>query len=395
MGRHSFRLVILAAIAAGALLAGPRLVTLAADFGAGMVAIGAVLIACLCLIVTGVALAKARSAAGEVDRLARTLDAVSRRLDAEISRNRTAIAELSETLAQVRPIESAPSQGTKDETSAFQGNVVPLPITGKKAAQTPAPAPVAALRQFLPEQFSGELTLSLEPIVDVTDHAVTSFEVFAHLKAADGTEHIIRRMDRDGPILEFAASLIDAALLVARRQLRDDAKRMPLHVAVSSEFLADASAAGTVAEAFRINPALAEAVVFSLPPDVFAERLAVKGANVLARHGAIFAAETWPDGADPMGQLATLGVTIVKLAAERLLRPATSKRGLVSGADIVAAAGTQLTVIATGVTSEDDALTLLDLGIGQMSGPAISPLRQVKPTPGSAGASDLRFLPIG
>lgn len=393
MGRHSFRLVILAAIVAGALLAGPRLATLAADFGAGALAAGALVICCLCLIVAGVALAKARSAAGEVGRLARTLDSVSRRLDAEASQNRATIAELSKTLAQVRAIESIQSRSTRDETLAFEGNVVPLPVTGKKAAQTPAPAPASS--QFLPEQFSGELTLSLEPIVDVTNHAAASFEVFAYLKAADGTEHIMRRMDSGGPVLEFASSLIDAALLVARRQLRDDAKRMPLHVAVSSAFLADAGAVGKAAEAFRINPALAETIVFSLPPDVFTERLAAKGANVLARHGATFAAETWPDGVDPMGQLAALGVTIVKLPAERLLRSATSKRGPLPGAGIVAAAGTQLTVIATGVTSEDDVLTLLDLGIEQMSGPAISPLRQVKPTPESAGASDLRLLPNG
>ena len=392
MGRHSFRLVILAAIAAGALLAGPRLVTLAANFGAGTVAIGALLIGSLCLIVAGVALAKARSAAGEVDRLARTLDQVSRRLDAETGRNRTAIAELSQTLAQVRPIDPAQPQGTRDEGSTFQGNVVPLPVTGKKA---PALSAVPDLRQFLPEQFSGELTVSLEPIVNVNDHAAASFEVHAHLKAADGTEHIIRRMDRDGPVLEFAASLIDTALLVARRQLGGDAKRMPLHVAVSSAFLADAGAVGTVADAFRINPALAETIVFSLPSDVFTERLAAKGANALARHGAVFAAEAWPDGADPTGRLAALGVTIVKLPAERLLQPATSRRGLLSGADIVTAAGTQLTLIPTRVTSEDDVLTLLDLGIEQMSGPAISPLRQVKSTPGSADASDLRFLPNG
>jgi len=395
MGRHSFRLVILAAIVAGVLLAGPRLATLAASFGAGALAIGALVVGCLCLIIAGVALARARSAAGEVGRLARTLDSVSRRLDAEASQNRTTIAELSQTLARLRPIEPAQSQSTEDEASGFQGNVVPLPVTGKKAAQTPAPAAVTDLRQFLPEQFSGELTLSLEPIVNVSDHAAASFEVFAHIKAADGTEHIMRRMDSGGPVLEFASSLIDAALLVARRQLRNDAKRMPLHVAVSSAFLADAGAVGKVVEAFRINPALAETIVFSLAPDVFTEWPAAKVANALARHGAVFAVEAWPDGADPMDQLAALGVTIVKLPAERLLRPATSRRGPLPGADIVAAAGTQLTVIATGVTSEDETLTLLDLGIEQMSGPAISPLRQVKPTPEPAGASDLRLLPNG
>ena len=317
MGRHLVRLVVLAAVAAAVVLSGPRLAALTADFGAGAVAVAALLFGCLCLAAAGAAWIKARSAAQEVGRLARTLDAVSRRLDAENDRNRATIAELSRTVEQPRPAGPGASQARDDETEAFQGNVVPLPVAPKRG-QTLTISP-----QFSADDLSGQmpLTLSLEPIVDISDHAAVSFEVFAHLRSTDGAEHILRRMDRDGPALEFASGLIDAALLVARRQLREDARRLPLHVAVPSVFLADPAALGRVVETFRVNPALAETVVLSLPPDAFANRPPVKGMNALTRQGAAFAAEAWPDGEDALGQLAALGVTIVKLPAERLLRP--------------------------------------------------------------------------
>jgi cyclic-di-GMP phosphodiesterase TipF (flagellum assembly factor) len=73
------------------------------------------------------------------------------------------------------------------------------------------------------------------------------------------------------------------------------------------------------------------------------------------------------------------GVNALKIAADRLLDRVKQRKGQPNGAALVEMAGEAgVDIIATNVQSEEDAVSLIDMGVDLMTGERLSPPRRLK-----------------
>jgi EAL domain-containing protein (putative c-di-GMP-specific phosphodiesterase class I) len=100
----------------------------------------------------------------------------------------------------------------------------------------------------------------------------------------------------------------------------------------------------------------------------------------LAEAGVRIAVEGWPETEDSAGTIRRLGASMVKLSATRLLDRDKARRKLTPAATVIDyAAGEELTLIATEVATDEDVVSLIDLGIDFMCGERFSGPKRLKP----------------
>jgi EAL domain-containing protein (putative c-di-GMP-specific phosphodiesterase class I) len=131
----------------------------------------------------------------------------------------------------------------------------------------------------------------------------------------------------------------------------------------------------------QFYPDLAACLVLSMPHALLGTGGShAQALDLIAARGVRFAGEGWADGGASGTQPSTIGLTFMKIAADRLLdreRVGPGARSSLSIAEQAAAA--KLTLLATGVASDDDAMALLDLGVDLMSGPRFGDPRRLRP----------------
>ena len=336
----------------------------------------------------------------EMERLSRSMDAAMKDVSARGDRDTAMFSELSAALSSKIEALSARIAPNEPGTSVTETEAEPpgpdadhLPARRGKHAPEKAAAPDVldaagveiALRRAVT---SGQAELSLQPIVAAGRGAAGGFEVHFHILPEEGQPVDVRRLQRSLPGVDPAAFerlAVVSATEAARRRLGDINEKVPLHVAISSGLLQDGLEFATVLDVFRLHPGLAKSVVMSLPADLAESGQHRAALEILSGLDIRFAAEDWsgsPDGLDKMKQA---GVSFVKLAGDRLLDRTKVRKGAPSGAmllEMATAAG--IDVIATDVHSDEDAVSLIDIGIDLMTGERLAPPRRLKDDGGGA-----------
>jgi cyclic-di-GMP phosphodiesterase TipF (flagellum assembly factor) len=356
----------------------------------GGVSLLAILAICLSLIGAAIgvyAAVSARRTQADVARLARSIDNALRDLAEGNSRNSSTLGALTDTIdrqigGMLDRIDVASSpQPDAPVRETVANNVVAIGAAGLRGSVQKATASEVALSNWTAQ---GELELSLEPIIAVSQSAAQSFEVHANLPFSDGVSRPVRRLHGDAAPVDrarFEFKLVTAAMVAARRQLPADAATLPLHVAISGALLADLDQTTEIAQMFELHPGLGSGVVLSLPADLLASVTPGQQKSLarLTAAGVRVAAEGWLDRGDAAAVLADKGASMVKLTSNRLLDREKVRRKSMSGSEVAEAAQSMdLKIIATDVANDEDAVALLDLGIDLMCGPRFSPPRRLR-----------------
>ncbi|SMH39984.1 EAL domain-containing protein [Mesorhizobium australicum] len=356
----------------------------------------ALLLAAFAAVLAAYLFLKAERMQGDIDRLAHTLDGALKELAAGNERNSLTLGALTATidrqiggmLDRIDTHSDAPTEAAAAPPAENRDDPAGQGAGERKPAAKPA------LGATLPAGWADrELELSLEPIVSVSQGAAAGFEVLAHLVLEDGTERIVRGLSpaiAPADLAAFELALVKAAMHASRRQLGADSSRLPLHVAVSAAMLGDAAALEEVCGLLDLHAGLARGLIFSIPAELFTTKdKPVQHSIVrLAVSGAALAAEGWPTEENGLERLKLQGVRIVKLAADRLLDRERVRRKAVPGADLAELIGRSgMTIVATDVATDEDAVALLDLGVDLMRGECFSPPRKLKSSPPGGSAT--------
>jgi EAL domain-containing protein (putative c-di-GMP-specific phosphodiesterase class I) len=228
----------------------------------------------------------------------------------------------------------------------------------------------------------GEADLSLQPIIAAGRGEAGGFEVHFHVQPEEGKPTDIRRLQHHVADVDPAAYerlAVVSATEAARRGLGDISERMPLHIAISSALLDDGLEFATVLDIFKLHPALAKSVVMSLPAELVESGQHSAALELLSGLDVRFAAEDWSGSQAGLDRLKKAGVGALKIAAERLLDRVKLRKGQPNGAALVEMAGAAgVDIVATDVGSEEDAVSLIDMGVDLMTGERLSAPRRLK-----------------
>ncbi len=288
-----------------------------------------------------------------------------------------------ERLEQAADIPSQSRQPTSADTLQTAGDA--------KGVQSPA-VTRSALQVLEADIAEGRLTLALEPIVAVASSQAAAFDVHAVLGGGEAAPSFLRRYageGRNGLALRFEMEMVRQAARLSRRQFGAHGAATPLHVAVSKELLRDGNGVDETCRLFAAQPALGQSLLLSLPVHILngASDQYRDALDRLQTQGVRFACEGWRGNNLAMAKLANRSVTAIKLTADRLLDREKLRDNDLTGAELAEAAelaGVQL--IATGIRTDEDTVSLIDLGIEQMSGPRFSAPRLLRDN------ADSRFL---
>lgn len=302
--------------------------------------------------------------------LARSIDIALKEIVARNDRNDAAVSELAASVAQeVERLSGRIGEARETDTPPppAPDNVVPHPSLRRggaigRAGDHPSPLPdpgavAAACRKALAR---GHFDLALHPIVSVTSGMAAGFEVFASLPLESGAHIELGHPPETIAPNEAAAfeRILIATALQAGRRCVGAGPAMPLHVAVSDALLSDSKALGAVLDMLQYYPDLAGCLVLSMPHALLrADGLHRQALEMIAAEGVRFAAEGRSEGAEAAASLP--GPVFLKIAAGRLLDREQSSPRSPSG----------LAIIATGVGTDEDAVSLRNLGVELMSGP--------------------------
>lgn len=328
--------------------------------------------------------------AADLERLTRSMDAaikdVALRGDREAARHEELHAAVSNRLdalsARISPADA-------DADEPHPAVVADTPAPARKGRQAPAephaPAPTdapgveIALRRVMA---GGQADLSLQPIIAAGRGEAGGFEVHFHVQPEEGKPVDIRRLEQpvaDVDPAAFERLAVVSAAEAARRQLGDISEKMPAHVAVSDALLDDGLEFATVLDIFKLHPALAKSVVVSLPFEVVDSGRHAAALELLSGLEIRLAVEDWPGSRPGLDKLKASGVSTVKIAAQRLLDRVKLRKGQPNGAALVEIAdGAGVEIIATDVASEDDAVSLIDMGVDLMTGERLSAPRRLR-----------------
>ena len=343
---------------------------------------------------------RANLVAAELERLTRSMDAaikdVSLRGDRGAARlddlNAAVSSRLEALAARISPSEDR----ADDHTDAHGADSEPYP-PARKAKQGHAAVQQApdildatgveiALRRMVA---GGQADLSLQPIIAPGRGEAGGFEVHFHVQPEEGKPVDIRRLQRPLPDVDPAAYerlAVVSATEAVRRGLGDISEKMPLHIAVSSGLLQDGLEFAAVLDIFKLHPALAKSVVLSLPAELVESGQHRAALELLSGLDVRLAAEDWNGSQASLDKLKKAGVGSVKVVAERLLDRTKVRKGAPTGAALIEmAGGAGMDVIATEVQSEEDAVSLIDMGVDLMTGERLSAPRRLKTdAPGGA-----------
>ncbi len=223
--------------------------------------------------------------------------------------------------------------------------------------------------------------LSLQPIIAAGRGAAGGFEVHFHIQPDEGKPVNIRRLSHPLPDFDMAAFerlAVVSATEAARKRPGEINEKMPLHVAISDALLQDGLEFAAVVDIFRLHPALARSVVMSLPVEIAQSDDLRAPLEIMTGLGVELAFEEWGGSADVLAKIKQAGCSFVKLSASRLLDKGGRKGGS-TGAELIGMiAEADIEIIATDVASDEDAVSLIDMGIDLMTGERLSPPRRMK-----------------
>lgn len=273
--------------------------------------------------------------------------------------------------------------------SASSGNVVPYPSerrprTMAANADPPAAQPKALEAAYRSAIAAGEFDISLQPIVSVARGEAVGFEVFANLLLEDGQRIDVRRPAGPASPADAAAFeriLLASALQAGRKRLGAASTHMPLHVALSEAILSGGKELDAIAEILRFYPDLARSFVISVPVGLLESPGKYRQAlDMFAARSVRVAAEGRHEAANAKALSEMADVSFIKISANRLLDRERPRRRLAPTSTVLDEAGAaNIAIIATDVATDEDAVTLLDLGVDLMSGPRFGGPKRFKP----------------
>ncbi len=391
----------LIAVLAAAAVSAACLFTLRLAVGGGLDEAGIVLAVAAATLVLALAAAafalgalmKASLAEQEARRLARSVDAALRDLSDRSDRGAVRLDEINAFVTRELELLSAGPRLRPSESTASRGKVVPINQARKQRAEAPSgepAAPSAPIDEAAGEAASADATasgfedaiadavaaggpsLSLLPIVSIADGAAAGFEVHAHIVRGDGQSADIRRL-ADAlprvPLATFERWLLVGAIDAVQTGLGSNGG-LSLHVQISDALLTSDDDLGILTERLKAAGPHAQAIVVSLPAaSVERKGRGVEAIEVLRGAGARIAAEGWAGTRESLERLAHSGVSVLKLPAPRLLGRTKLPRMALSTTKLVeACAASDLKIIALQVDADEDAVSLIDLGITLMTG---------------------------
>jgi cyclic-di-GMP phosphodiesterase TipF (flagellum assembly factor) len=231
---------------------------------------------------------------------------------------------------------------------------------------------------------NGQPEISLQPIVSIAQGAAIGFEVFAHVVAEDGEAFDVQKLPSSAAGLQgaFERWLVLGAADAILRQVVASAEGLPLHVPVTEALMSDSDGLSAVIEALRHSSKVSDGLVLSLPAAVV-ERNArfAEAVDLLAETGVHLAAEGISGNKEALEKMKRSGVSLIKLPADRLLGRVRPTKSSASAVKIIeAASALDLTVIAADVENDEDAVSLIDLGLNLMTGGRFSGPRRLRAT---------------
>lgn len=412
-------LVVAAAGAAAALFFDPlveRITNLIENQGAylsALVAAAALGTAIAALSLAAWAIRNAYNLRSDIAQLSRSLDGALHDIDERSSQHAKTVSEINTALkseiasltSPQDPVTSNDNSGNAAQTAiAMQDNDNVIPHPSIHRNQVPESAETATAGQ--PDSNPGhqheiELAiakvsgkegpeLSLQPIVSISRGEAKGFEVFAHLRLpGERFVDVQRLVSANGRmnVAGFERGLILAAAKAARQQLGSDAEKMPLHSAISSALLDDPEELTVVADLFDLHPTLARSLTLSVPATLFVPgksgRLAML--ETLSEVGIRFAVENWTGTPSEAEILHNAGVRYIKQPARRLLGLARYRGNLLDAHELASAVNdVDLQIIATDVTTDDEAVSLIDSGIDLLTGTRFGDPRRLRETTGGS-----------
>jgi cyclic-di-GMP phosphodiesterase TipF (flagellum assembly factor) len=345
----------------------------------------------------------ANRTAGEVVRLARSVDSAITEMTGRSERDVADLRELGARLSREvevlmaadRIADRAPSRAKAAEPPApsiapARDNIVSLrnPKTDRPEEDASASASKARAKASnfeLPVQraFAADaLELSLQPVVSISMGSATGFDVFAHFEREDGTSFDLRRLPSPLPNVSqagFERWLIAGAVDAVRRQRGFVGEDMPFYAQVSEALLGDDVELQRLLRAFADAPDAIRDVVLTLPgtilekPGRYAEAL-----GLIDEAGLRVAADGTTGSRDGLARLSREGATCLRLPADRLLGRVKHGRSAAPARLIEMAESFDLPIVAVDVATDEDAVTLIDLGVGLMTGERFSGPRKLR-----------------
>jgi cyclic-di-GMP phosphodiesterase TipF (flagellum assembly factor) len=339
---------------------------------------------------------RANLIAHELERLTRSMDAAIKDLSLRNDRDAAKLEDIAALVTSRPAARSGPRQSGGDDRDADEdaaSEAPPQQGSRRKGKQKQPVSPDrgdveggdAAIRRMIA---GGQADLSLQPIIAPGRGEAGGFEVHFHIETEEGKPFDIRRLERRVADVHPAAferlAMVSSAEAV-RRRLGDISERKPLHVAISEALLDDRLEFATVLDIFKLHPALARSIVASIPAELLQSSEHLAALEVLSGLGVRLAAEDWPGSQQDIDALKGAGAGLVKITAERLLDRAKTRKGAPDGAGLMEMAEkARVDVIATDVKSEEDAVSLIELGVDLMTGERLSPPRRLEA--GGSGA---------
>lgn len=401
----------LVALATAALLCGVSLLLIKSLATGDSNLADLVLLTAACTLTLGVlgavaglgALLRVRALQADLQRLSRSLDAAVRDLTAKAARETSALDDLASHVS--REIESItvrasarprPPQEPRPAGQESRGNIVAL-VPGRRVRADDgdaATAPQSADGFELPVQLAlaaGEAEISLQPVISIPKGTAVGFEAFVHVEREDGTSIDLKRLPFALPAVPhatFESWMLRSAIAAAcGAAFAGAADGMPLYVQASEALLTDSPAFEAVVQAFKDRPSAATTIVVCLPssilerPGRYAEAL-----DTLTELGVRTGADFGAGGKDAIERLKRTGVAALRIHADRLLgRIKAGKNSPSPGRLIDLASAADLPVIAIDVDSDEDAVTMIDLGATLMTGNRFSLPRRLRQEAAAAG----------
>jgi EAL domain-containing protein (putative c-di-GMP-specific phosphodiesterase class I) len=350
------------------------------------IALAGILVALGAVGVAIYALRRAEAVRSEFLRFSRSVEMALGEVATRSTRDSATIGELNRMVAdEIRSMsELRHTGGSAPAAAAATDSARPRPVR-VEPRQPAGPETSTAFEQALTRAVSDNaLQISLQPIISVSRSTAVGFEVHAHVTDSEHDRALdFRRLARPVSGLDQAAfeqTLLRQAIDAGRRQLGSDSEKMPFHIAISGALLSNENEMGNLAELTSQHRALAKSVVLSLAAGEFDLRGAAReNLDKLTAEGFRLAIEDWDGSAEDAEAAAARGVALVKIPVDRLLDRQKPRRNGLPGAELVEALReAEIGVIATGVTRDEDAVTLIDLGIDQMEGDRFSGPKLIK-----------------
>ncbi|MFP1633030.1 EAL domain-containing protein [Zhengella sp. ZM62] len=281
----------------------------------------------------------------------------------------------------------APDARIIDEADEPAANVIRLSAEVTQAARPVADTAAASSLRTWPAGAiealgEGRFDIALEPMISISKSRAVGFDVHATVGADDGFMYRMASEPRAGARLAFEAALVRKAAAVACQQFEESGEEMPLYVPVSASLLQDSASLDSVLKLYAGDSRMSRLLILSVPVHLMtgANRKQAPALDRLRDGGIKLAAEGWLGGLQGVETLKGHGVDCVKITANRLLeREKLRPKDLDADTIVAACADAGILVAAIEVNTDEEAISLIDIGVDVMSGLRFNGPRRLKP----------------